>query len=238
MPYQDMIDSTIDLATLPQHDWLRCVIPRDDNRIVVTVNKYIPSIEYRSYGNKNIEPNSKNLAWADAQTNWTFHCYTKFKYDLIKIQRNQSDNPKNDKKVAVVLSIRRVKMTLSLPMTIWLADGAHRAIQYHEDGHKQICEKIYKNAEIIARNSCIPIIGKTFSGQGSSVDDATLQALKAANETICQSYRSGTVNIANHVSTIYDHLSHSYPGGIPTDEPQDKLVQKAFAELAENYPKN
>lgn len=109
----------------------------------------------------------------------------------------------------VNITIDTVEINLSLPITIFtLADVPKRIIE-HEEGHRQICEYYYANADVYARRAAQACMGKTFSGQGkdkqSAVDDAMDKAISGIRNEIMDQTRVRCVACNTRYDDITNH---------------------------------
>lgn len=85
-------------------------------------------------------------------------------------------------------TINRVKVTLQLDMTIWLPNNPQKWTVEHEEGHRQISEYYYRNAEVVARRVAEPYIGKTFEISGQDLRRALSAAVGKIAEEITNEY--------------------------------------------------
>ena len=58
--------------------------------------------------------------------------------------------------------ISRIKVTLQLNITTWLPKNPQKWTVEHEEGHRQISEYYYRNAEVVARRIAEPYFGRTI----------------------------------------------------------------------------
>jgi hypothetical protein len=86
------------------------------------------------------------------------------------------------------LTINRIKVTLQLNITIWVPTNPPKTTVDHEDGHRQISEYYYKNAEAIARRITEPYIGKVIDISGRDLRKAVSAALQQAGAEITNEY--------------------------------------------------
>lgn len=85
-------------------------------------------------------------------------------------------------------TINRVKVTLQLDMTIWLPNNPQKWTVEHEEGHRQISEYYYRNAEVVARRAAEPYIGKTIEISGPDLRRALSAAVGKIAEEITNEY--------------------------------------------------
>jgi hypothetical protein len=109
----------------------------------------------------------------------------------------------------IKLTVDTIEINLSLPITIWLAPNAPKRILEHEEGHRQICEYYYANAEVYARRAADAYMGKAFTGQGkdkqAAVDNAMDQVILAISKQIMDQTRVRAVACNDRYDKITDH---------------------------------
>jgi len=75
------------------------------------------------------------------------------------------------------VTINQIKVTLQLDITIWLPTKPQTWTVEHEEGHRQISEYYYKNADVIARRIAEPYLGKVIDISGRDLRKALSVAL-------------------------------------------------------------
>src|SRR5262249_17077099 len=68
-----------------------------------------------------------------------------------------------------VVTVTKVNVKLQLDITIWVPDDATQHVIAHENGHRQIAEASYRNADEVAR-----AVGGGYVGEKSEVAGADL----------------------------------------------------------------
>lgn len=124
-------------------------------------------------------------------------------------------------------TINRIKVTLQLDMTIWLPNNPQKWTVEHEEGHRQISEYYYRNAEVVARRVAEPYIGKTIEISGPDLRRALSAAVGKIAEEITKEY-----NRQMPVETTqdrYDQITEHSRKEIPVP---DAVAQA----LKETYP--
>jgi hypothetical protein len=124
-------------------------------------------------------------------------------------------------------TINRIKVTLQLDMTIWLPNNPQKWTVEHEEGHRQISEYYYRNAEVIARRVAEPYIGKTFEISGPDLRRALSAAVGKIAEEITSEYnrQMPVETTQERYDTITEHSRKDIP--VP-----DAVAQA----LKETYP--
>ncbi len=85
--------------------------------------------------------------------------------------------------------INRIKVALQLNMTIWLPNNPQQRTVEHEEGHRQISEYYYRNAEVIARRIAEPHFGKTIDLSGADLRHVLGAAIDKIAEEITVEYK-------------------------------------------------
>ena len=124
-------------------------------------------------------------------------------------------------------TINRVKVTLQLDMTIWLPNNPQKWTVEHEEGHRQISEYYYRNAEVIARRIAEPYLGKTVEISGRDLQRALSAAVGKIAEEITSEYnrQMPVETTQDRFDTITEHSRKDIP--VP-----DAVAQA----LKETYP--
>ncbi|HEY3198040.1 MAG TPA: hypothetical protein VGJ57_08500, partial [Nitrospirales bacterium] len=81
-------------------------------------------------------------------------------------------------------TVDRAEVTLQLNVTIWLPQNPPRTIVEHEEGHRQIAEYFYENADAIAKRLAEPYLGKAIELSGRDLQESASVALKKAGTEI------------------------------------------------------
>jgi len=89
----------------------------------------------------------------------------------------------------VKATINRIKVTLQLNITTWLPNHPQQWTVEHEEGHRQISEYYYRNAEAIARRIAEPYLGKTIDLSGADLRNALSAATGKIAEDITSEYK-------------------------------------------------
>ena len=123
--------------------------------------------------------------------------------------------------------VNKIKVTLQLNMTIWLPNNPQKWTVEHEEGHRQISEYYYRNAEGIAQRIAEPYIGKTFEISGRDLRKALSAAVGKMAEEITNEYnrQMPVETTQDRYDTITEHSRKDIP------------VPEAVAQaLKETYP--
>jgi hypothetical protein len=124
-------------------------------------------------------------------------------------------------KRTVKSKITAITLNLSLKNTIWLPNDAPKTIVDHEEGHRQISESFYKDAERIAREIAQKYIGQALDGESSE---------KAMNE-MSQKYMAQTQSLSVRANIIFDELTdHSRNQKISVERAIKQSIERAKKE--------
>lgn len=166
----------------------------------VVVQKFPAQIEKKVFDPKHLpEPNPLQPG-EDATTQWSYD-YT------VALEPDIREKKESEGNVSVLVQYKKATIKLNLPITIWLPSNSNKKLEEHEDGHRQICEEIYKDCQGTARNHAQLIAGQSFVGSGKTLGDALADAERKAGERLNGYYRHAAMDYSKHVSDIYDDLT-------------------------------
>lgn len=127
-------------------------------------------------------------------------------------------------------TINRIKVTLQLNITTWLPNNPQKWIIEHEEGHRQISEYYYRNAEVIARRISEPYLGKTIDLSGADLRNALSAAIDKIKVEITNEY-----NRQMPVATTqdrYDTITEHGRKDIPVPHGVAQALKETFPEPA------
>lgn len=87
-----------------------------------------------------------------------------------------------------IVSITQVKANLRLVVTIWLPEGASQHVAEHEDGHRQIAEALYQNADKLVTQIAATYIGKKDLVSGTDLNSQFTQLLQQEGAAITDEF--------------------------------------------------
>jgi hypothetical protein len=86
---------------------------------------------------------------------------------------------------SVEVEVDSVDVILTMEVDIWAINGAPKKLLNHEEGHRQICEYYYKDADAIAQKLGKSFVGRKAVGTGptkqAATDDAEHKLLSEYN---------------------------------------------------------
>jgi hypothetical protein len=87
-----------------------------------------------------------------------------------------------------IVSVTQVKANLRLVVTIWLPEGASQHVAEHEDGHRQIAEALYANADKLVTQIAAAYIGKKDLISGGDLNGQFTQLLQQEGAAITDEF--------------------------------------------------
>lgn len=109
-----------------------------------------------------------------------------------------------------------IKSDLGLVVIVWLPRGASQKLRAHEDGHRQISELYYANAEQVAKSLGEKYIGKELEIASAETDD-TRPVIQRVGHEFCQQYLGTIEAPSEKAQKRYDEL---------TDHGRNKVNEK------------
>jgi hypothetical protein len=125
------------------------------------------------------------------------------------------------------LTINQIKVTLQLDITIWLPKNPPQTTVDHEDGHRQISEYYYRNAEVVARRIAERFLGKVIDLNGRDLRKLASAALKQAGAEITNEYNKQMP--VETTQARYDSITEHSRSDI-------RVVDAVALALKETYP--
>lgn len=178
--------------------------------------------EIKTIQRKDVETNlqRKPPDHESAQTDWIFSVVPELDFD-IKVDKKESNGYR------VGIELTGVRLKLALPIKIMIDEKAPQSIVEHENGHVQICKRVYSGGKAYAQSAVDAAVGKSFEGFGANRKQALSSALQQAAQEVAAPYRGKTAVLAEAVSSRYDQLCEKkeYDGHI------QKAIEDAFAQV-------
>jgi hypothetical protein len=103
------------------------------------------------------------------------------------------------------VTVTGVKVTLELKINIWVPEGATQQVVEHEEGHRQISEYSYYDAEKVAEQIAAEHIGEKMSVSGSDLEAEINTGLQKIGAEITAEYNR-KLN-PNAVQQRYDDIT-------------------------------
>jgi len=191
----------------------------------VKVNRAAPVVEHRKFDRDHPPSDMPPLEPKEAAvTKSVFGIATQFSVQVI------SDEKRGGKTVAKV-KVTSVTLDLSLKITVWVPTDAPKTIIDHEEGHRQISEYFYKDAEKIARNIAQKYVGQVYEAEGNDAESASRAALDKAISELSQKYMAETQNLSVRANEIFDEITqHSRNQRISVEKAVKESIERAKKE--------
>lgn len=154
---------------------------------------------------------------------------TEAKFNLVvNFDVNIIESRKTDDGYVVVISPSQARIKLSLPINIWIPNGAPRKFLRHEKGHRFINETIYEDAHKLVRFHAETMGDSRYKGVGKSYDQALAFAYRLAAEDLNNAYRRYVYDYSMCVGDEYDRLTRHGLNRFP----EEFAIQQAFENCA------
>lgn len=135
-----------------------------------------------------------------ALTQYAFDCDVRLKYEIT----GRRAAPEG---VEVTAEIRRVTVKLTLESRIYLPYNTSRQLREHEEGHREINDRVYRDAQAVAREEAEKLLPRRWTGRGATEDDAGQAATDAAVKALCHAYLERVAGKASRVGDLYDEIT-------------------------------
>lgn len=199
------------------------------SRAPVTVKSEAMKVERVNFEDLSAADKKKRDPIYEAYTAWFFHCLVYLHTDTV--ERDDTVNAST-----VRLKVKSLEIDLSCPVKIYLAKGASGATVDHENGHVELCRRVYALAPAAAHKAAALALGKTYYGMGANPEEARENALAAARGEVGEAFRQTVSSPCQDASETYDQLT-ARNWGDKTATPQ-VLVERVWKDLhlaPENY---
>jgi hypothetical protein len=135
-----------------------------------------------------------------ALTQCDYECRAAVRYEILK-------RVKTADHWHAVVRIQHVDLQTRLTDTIFLPMMAPVLLRAHEEGHREMNERIYREADAVARTATADILSHTWEADGADPDAAAKAASDAAVQHACRVYLDATADRASRLGDIYDRLT-------------------------------
>jgi len=205
--------------TLPTLLALTLVFAAGSVRASVTIKHEPPVVERKTFDPAHPPKEMPHLSGDEAAvTEAIFNCALSTSYRVV-------DQVGGDGGCRSTVRISAIQVDLQLKITIWLPRGANAKLKAHEEGHREIAERIYsERADNAARAAAARSDGKQFTARGNTCDEAANAAIGQADTLLCQTYLKGTGGIAGRIGDLYDDLTRHGTNKLP----EDQAIRQSF----------
>lgn len=118
---------------------------------------------------------------------------------------------------------------IALHVTVWLPENAPDKLKAHEEGHREISERFYANAEKAAKLAGEKLDGRNIEATAPDCEKAASEKLAVANRGVAESFLKQVSAPSTRVQNIYDEVTAH--GTRPVDEAT--AIKQAIAQQAE-----
>jgi len=129
----------------------------------------------------------------------------------------------------VKTKIVALKVKLSLEVKEWVPKNTTRKIRSHEDGHRQISEAFFENADKVAAEIAKSYIGKELTVKDK---DSVQPAIKKAATEFCQQYLGAVEKPSQTAQEKYDEITDHGRNKVP----EPRAIQQAIEAVTKQRP--
>ena len=171
----------------------------------VTVEKADVVVERRTFDRRRPPADMPPLGGADAITQSRFGCAASVQYGVVSRRREGRGAAGG---CTATARIESMQVKLDLKVVIWVPTRARAKLVAHEDGHREISERVYDEvAAAVARAEARKLVGRSFTARGDDCQAAADAAIKEANEQFCKAYLDATSGWSTRVGNRYDEIT-------------------------------
>lgn len=128
------------------------------------------------------------------------------------------------------VTISQVHVTLKLNITVWLPGDASQQVVDHEQGHRQISEFYYQNAEKLAERISASYIGRQIEVTGADLNaDADKQLHNVASEITAEYGRELNTE---PTQLLFDSITDHGRNGVVAKDAVDHALKNVSVEFA------
>jgi hypothetical protein len=169
----------------------------------VTIEKAKVKVEYKTFDPKHLpDPPPPVEKGESAVTVYGFGVETDLQYTYGETPRGGGGGP-----VTMDFRMERVTLKLSMTITVWLPEGANEQLKAHEEGHRQIAEIFYADAEKAARKVASRAVGKSVSGEGKDIQTAGRAAVEKVNKSLCDDFLKAVADPCQRAQEAFDRMT-------------------------------
>ena len=122
--------------------------------------------------------------------------------------------------------VQSVHLTLTLQVLVWLPTSAPAKLAAHEEGHKQIDQRIYDEARSVAEKEGAALDGQLINASAADCVAAENKATQSAAEDVCRRYLKAVGQRTERINQQYDEVTSHGTKATPSE---NKAVEQAFA---------
>lgn len=148
------------------------------------------------------------------------------------LQYTYAETPRGGSPVKMDFRMERVTLKLSMTVTVWLPEEANEQLKAHEEGHRQIAEIFYADAEKAARKVAARAQGKSVSGEGTDISSAGRAAVERVNKSLCDQFLNEVATPCQRAQEAFDRMTDHGRKAEPTAKEAVELSVKEGREAA------
>jgi hypothetical protein len=172
----------------------------------VTIEKAKVKVAYKTFDPKHLpDPPPPVHEGEAAATVYGFGVETGLQYTYVETPRRGGGGGAGP--VKLDFKMDHVTLKLSMTVTIWLPEGANDQLKAHEEGHRQLAEIFYADAEKAARKVASAMAGKSVSGEGSDIEAAGKAAIERVNKSLCDQFLKIVADPCERAQTAFDRIT-------------------------------
>jgi hypothetical protein len=126
------------------------------------------------------------------------------------------------------VTIKQIKVTLQLNITIWVPAGVTPHVIEHEEGHRQISEYYYQTAEKLAERIAATYTGKQVVVAGEDLNAESTKALQQMAKEITEEY-DRELN-PNPTQLLYDTITDHSRNEVAVQDAVDHALKNISVE--------
>lgn len=168
----------------------------------VSVKVQDPKIETRKFDPKNPPAEMPKLTADEAAvTASQFGVASEFKVVVL------GDQAMPDGKHRAKVKVESVTVRPNLKVIEWVPEGGSQRLTEHEDGHREISVRFYKESEKVARDIAQGFVGKVLLGEDGDTEAARRAAIHKGISELSDQYMKAVEAPAARVNELYDTIT-------------------------------
>jgi hypothetical protein len=129
---------------------------------------------------------------------------------------------------SVLLWIDGLNIVTRLTINIFTMSGAPEKLRAHEEGHRQINEHFYHDAETAVHEAALPLVGRSFEGYGADRRVAEQRAMRRIKAALEEVYMDRTRMRSTLANERYDELTEHGTNGLMVEEAVRRAIEAAL----------
>jgi hypothetical protein len=168
----------------------------------ITIEKNKPAIEYKRFDPAHLPDPPPPLEKGESAV-----CVYQFEMNANGRYSYAGPPLPADAPADIEVKVERMTVTVNLKVTIWLPKNAPPLLEAHEEGHRQIAEAFYADAEKVARGLATKVVGSKVKGQGKDMQSAGNDAMNKACQKLLDDYLAALNAPCKTAQDAYDRMT-------------------------------